>query len=89
VSGNEDFRFLGGKEGEFTIFLSMEMAMEPAVGVMYGDIRFQAGRGFEPVVEIMAGHAAALLVEMIGVFSDVFVAGLGANGGKGRVVFHG
>jgi hypothetical protein len=26
---------------------------------------------------------------MIGVFSDVFVAGLVVNGGKGRIVFHG
>ena len=89
MSGNEDFRFLGGKEGEFTIFLSMEVAMETALRAMGGDIRFQAGRGFEPVVEIMTGQAVALLVEMIGVFSDVFVAGLVVNGGKGRIVFHG
>ena len=63
--------------------------METALRAMGGNIRFQAGRGFEPVFEIVAGHAAALLVEMIGVFSDVFVAGLGANGGKGGIVFHG
>jgi hypothetical protein len=56
---------------------------------MFGNIRLQAGRGFEPIVEIMAGHAAALLVEMICVFPDVFVAGLVVNGGKGGIVFHG
>ena len=88
MSGSEDFRF-GGDDGKFTVGWSIDVPMEPAVGVMGGDIRFQAGGGFEPVVEIMAGHAAALLVEMIGVFSDVFVAGLVVNGGKGRIVFHG
>ena len=89
MSGNEDFRLLGGQEGEFTVVRSMEVSMETAVRGMGGYIRFQAGRGFEPVVEIMTGHAVALLVEMIGVFSDVFVAGLVANGGKGGIVFHG
>ena len=89
MSGGEDIRLLGGKEGEFTIFRSMEVSMETALRAMSGYIRLQAGRGFEPVVEIMAGHAAALLVEMIGVFSDVLVAGLVVNGGKGGIIFHG
>jgi hypothetical protein len=89
MSGSEDFRLLGGKEGEFTVFRSIEVLMETAVRAMFGNIRLQAGRGFEPIIEIMAGHAAALLVEMIGVFPDVFVAGLVVNGGKGGIVFHG
>ena len=88
MSGSEDFRF-GGNDGKFTVGWSIDVPMEAAVRVMGGDICLQAGGGFEPVVEIMAGHAAALLVEMIGVFSNVFVAGLVVNGRKGRIVFHG
>ena len=88
MSGSENFRF-GGNDGKFTVGRSIDVPMEPAVRVMGGNIRFQASRGLEPVVEIMAGYAAALLVEMIGVFSDVFVAGLVVNGRKGRIVFHG
>jgi len=63
--------------------------METALRAMSGYVCFQAGRGFEPVVEIMAGHAVALLVEMVGVFPDVFVAGFVVNGGKRGIVFHG
>ena len=55
---------------------AVRMLMEAAAGPMRGDICLQARGGFEPVVEIMAGNAVVLLLEVIGVIANFVVAGL-------------
>jgi len=56
---------------EFSVLRSIDMLMKSAVGAVRGYIRFQAGGGFQPVVDVMAGHAATLLVEVISVIADI------------------
>ena len=66
----------------------VDMPMEPAVGAVFGDSRGQAGGRLKPVVEVMAEHAPALLVEVIGIIADVLLAGRGRNEGGDGLGFH-
>ena len=58
------------------------------MGLVCGNIRGQAGGGFQPVVEVVTGPAVALLVEVIGVIADIVLAGLSKNEGTERFIFH-
>ena len=66
----------------FADFRPINMLMESAVGAVRGDIRVQTGGGFQPVVDIMAGLAAALLIEVIGVIADIVLGGFGDRRGR-------
>ena len=61
---------------DFADYRAVRMLMEAAAGPIKGDICFQARGGFEPVVEIVAGNAVALLLEVMGVITNFVVAGL-------------
>ena len=61
---------------EFAVFWSIDMLMESALGAVRRNIRFQTGGGFQPVVDVVAGLAAALLVEMIGVIANIVLGRL-------------
>jgi len=64
--------------------------MQPAVGGMCGDVSFQAGGGFQPVIDVMTGHAAALLVEVIRILADIVLGGYskGSSRAGGGLIFH-
>ena len=62
---------------EFVVFRSIDMLMESTVRAVRGDIRFQTGGGLQPVVYVMAGYTAALLVEVISVITDIVLGGGG------------
>ena len=64
------------------------MPMETGAGLMRRNISLQAGSGLQPVVEVMAGRAGALLIEVICVIANFLVAGLGTSGGAGGSIFH-
>jgi hypothetical protein len=50
----------------------------------------QACGGFQPIVDVMTRRAAALLIEMIGVFTNSILAGLlGRNSLAGRCWING
>jgi hypothetical protein len=66
----------------------INVAVETGSGPMGRDVRLQTGRGFQPIVHVMTGLAAALLIEMKGVFADIFVFRFRKNERKGRVIFH-
>src|ERR1019366_3707352 len=62
---------------------------EPAVRAVPGNVRIQAGGRLKPVVKVMAGHAPALLVEVIGITANILLAERGRNEGRGGLVYHG
>jgi len=70
-------------------FRCVDVAVETGSGPMSRYVCLQAGRGFQPVVHVMTGLAAALLIEVKGVLADIFLFRCRRNGRKGRVVFHG
>jgi hypothetical protein len=63
--------------------------MEPAVRAVPGNVRIEAGGRLKPVVEVMAWHASALLVEVVSVAADILLAERGRNQGLGGLVLHG
>jgi len=64
------------------------MSMEASAGLIRGNIGLQAGSRFQPVVEVVAGRAGALLIEVICVVANLLVARLRTNGGAGGCIFH-
>lgn len=54
---------------------SVNMLMKPQVRGMRRDMRFQAGSGFQPVIDVMTGQTVALFVKVVGVLTDDVFAG--------------
>ena len=73
---------------EFAAGREVHVPVKTGSRLVGGDIRLQARGGFQPVVEVMAGLAAALLIKMKGIIADVVFFGFKQGGGKRRVVFH-
>jgi len=62
--------------------------MKTGTGLMRGNIRLQAGSGLKPVVEVVTGRTGALLIKVICVIANFFVAGLRTNGGADGFIAH-
>ena len=77
-----------GEDAGFTALRGIDVPMKTGTGLMRGNIRLQAGSGLKPVVEVVTGRTGALLIKVICVIANFFVAGLRTNGGAGGCIFH-
>lgn len=78
---------MGARVGS-TVPQPVDMPMETGAGPERGNVRVQAGSRLQPVVEGMAGNAAALLIEVIGEVANVLFAWFWKGGRARRLGLH-
>lgn len=69
--------------------LTLQVPMEALMAVVLRNLRAKARFGFEPIVDVVAGRAVPLAVEMVGILADIAFRGRSDRGSGGGGCFHG